>query len=55
MNTFLTQLAKQVVALNDARLDGHIDRATHALAIAEINEALTRNGYTWNDLSAVAA
>jgi hypothetical protein len=50
----INYLAKEIVAVNDMRLEGKIDRATHAEMIARLDRMVTGSGFTWDDVQAAA-
>ena len=47
-------LAAITVKANDERLAGTMTREAHAIFIQQIDVNLVRNGWTWDDLAAVA-
>jgi hypothetical protein len=51
----INYLAKEIVAVNDMRLDGKIDRTTHAEMIARLDRMVIGSGYTWADVENAAA
>jgi len=49
----LGNLHKRTVELNDARLEGRITREAWKAEIVDIQNKLSVNGWTWDDLSAL--
>jgi hypothetical protein len=50
MSHMLALITSVTIAANDARLGGSITREQHAEIIAEINDRLALNGWTWDDV-----
>ena len=46
------EITAQVVAVNDARLDGQMSRTEYAVAIAEIDGIMAAHGVTWEQVHA---
>ena len=46
------EITAQVVAANDARLEGQMTRAEHAAAIARIYRIMAAYGVTWEQVEA---
>jgi hypothetical protein len=46
------EITAQVVAANDARLEGQMTRAEHAVAIAQIYKVMAAHGVTWEQVEA---
>lgn len=51
----LAELAAHTVTLNDMRLEGRLDRAAWALALANVDAELARRELTWDHLTVAAA
>jgi hypothetical protein len=51
----VTDLAREMVAANDARLDGHMTRENHAIIVQDIYRKLAGIGKTWADLETACA
>lgn len=50
-NEIIQTFTSEIVAANDARLEGQLTRDQHAAIIARIDNSMQRNSITWDDIN----